>query len=387
MEEKNKVILYHTGSKNLSTPTHDFVSTDSRGLMKTFDFGVGFYATPNLDVAQNWYYQKEKSSYNNKNITHTHINKYELKLNNLKIYRFNCDEDWLDFVLYNRTKSREHNLNFDEDDFEFFEFVNSHDILIGSIADDRMYQVLAEFLDGRVDYQETIKCLQSMDLKEQYILKSIKAINNLELLESIECTKEHYEAGKEFINSRKEEQTRFYYLLKHIVAELGRELNKNKTKFNEEKSNNTITKMLVEYINSGYELQVEYRDSNLFYDEYCLVDYLKSKTTTEYLIDEDVLMWSFLILLHSYNEYRITCAEILRLLKEDGIKYLVNMFDIYHSLDNDLVLIKTLYDLGIDFNEIRQGEWREDTFTLVEAKQNESLEESIKLIKSNTWIM
>ncbi|WP_394863027.1 DUF3990 domain-containing protein [Paraclostridium bifermentans] len=199
-ESKNNTVeLYHTGTKDLKEPKYDFISLNSKGYVRAFDFGIGFYATPNFEVACNWLYLKTKSQGVN---NHKHVNKYELNLDGLKVYKFESDEDWLDFVLYNRSRPTGYNndldFEFSEEDYNYFAEVNKHDVIIGRIADDSMYEVLGHYTDGNFNYDDTIDCVKSMDLGLQYILRSQKAIDNLTFIESFEGKSSDIKIGKDY---------------------------------------------------------------------------------------------------------------------------------------------------------------------------------------------
>ncbi len=146
------MILYHGSSCIVENP-------DLNHSRVAIDFGEGFYLTEDERMAKKWAVGKKKAI----------VNKYEINLNDLSVYTFNLDREWLDYVSGNRLLS---------DTGKYREY----DVLIGATADDTLYDSLREYLDGIMTAAETIKVLNVLGFSNQIVLKTDKAINALAFL-------------------------------------------------------------------------------------------------------------------------------------------------------------------------------------------------------------
>ena len=95
----------------------------------TKDFGTGFYCTMIKEQAQKWA----------KRFDTPVVNVYSLLMNEkLDILEFPAmAEDWLDFIIACRNGMK-----------------HSHDIVIGSMADDQIYNYIADYLDGTITREQ-----------------------------------------------------------------------------------------------------------------------------------------------------------------------------------------------------------------------------------------
>ena len=57
-----------------------------------------------------------------------------------------------------------------------------YDVIQGYIADDRMYKVMKSFFEKEITDAALFKSLSALDLGTQYVLKTQKACNQLEIL-------------------------------------------------------------------------------------------------------------------------------------------------------------------------------------------------------------
>ena len=106
------------------------------------DFGRGFYTTPLLEQAQKWcrkFKDKKKGAV---------VSVYrfdEEALEKCKVLKFDTySEEWLDFILKCRRG---------EDD-------SSYDIVMGGVANDRVFNTVELFYDGLIEKGEAIKRLR-----------------------------------------------------------------------------------------------------------------------------------------------------------------------------------------------------------------------------------
>lgn len=131
------------------------------------DFGVGFYTTEDDRMARKWACNKNESV----------LNTYEIDLDGLKVVNLSSDEEWFDFVLSNR--------GYDNEIKIADKFIGS-DVIIGPTADDRMFFLFEMYNSGLVSKDNAIKILNVMNYSPQIVLKSEKAIKQLQFLQSKE---------------------------------------------------------------------------------------------------------------------------------------------------------------------------------------------------------
>jgi hypothetical protein len=132
---------------------------------RRLDFGSGFYLTSSLKQAQDWVLRKLSNE--GKNIGY--VNSYSFDDDNvptnLNIKVFSGpSEDWLDFVMSNRRETA---------------FVHDYDIVVGPVANDRVYTAFSLYEGGIIDKSTLIKELQTYRLVDQYLFHTSKALDYL----------------------------------------------------------------------------------------------------------------------------------------------------------------------------------------------------------------
>ncbi len=148
------MILYHGSYLEIAKPdlTHSRFNVD---------FGRGFYVTPLYEQAARWcgkFKRRGKSGI---------ISKYdfdESKKSKLKILEFTSySEDWLDFILHCRSgKDR-----------------TDYDLVIGGVANDRVFNTVELFFDGLIDKVEAINRLRYEKPNLQTCFRTEKALEFL----------------------------------------------------------------------------------------------------------------------------------------------------------------------------------------------------------------
>lgn len=135
---------------------------------RTLDYGTGFYTTTSESQAGAWALRKVN---NVSNIGY--INVYELDENifsDLNILSFEGPtEEWLDFVMRNRTDSG---------------FRHEYDIVCGPVANDRVYAAFALYESGFINKNELIKELKAYKLVDQYLFHTEKSLSALSFIEA-----------------------------------------------------------------------------------------------------------------------------------------------------------------------------------------------------------
>lgn len=129
------MILYHGSYLEIKEPDLLHSRTD-------VDFGHGFYLTPLYEQAEKWCGRFKRRG---KNVV---ISKYlydENMESKLKVLKFDSySEEWLDFVL-NCRRGKD---------------TTDYDLVIGGIANDRVFNTIELFFDGLIDKNEAIKRLR-----------------------------------------------------------------------------------------------------------------------------------------------------------------------------------------------------------------------------------
>jgi hypothetical protein len=130
------------------------------------DFGKGFYLGESR-------VQAREVSIDSSN---PYLYSYSIILNGLSVYRFTDLEEWALFVGLNRgfiPKRVYKKLD------KRAQYISSHDIIYGLIADDRLSTVFPDFMRGMISDKCLIECLKLVKYGNQYVLKNDKACNRL----------------------------------------------------------------------------------------------------------------------------------------------------------------------------------------------------------------
>ena len=151
--------LYHGSYTHIQTPS-------ILPPVRLLDFGAGFYTTTDKEQAvkfTNKFVSLGKSRV---------VNIYEFDETNAKntltVRKFNeADMEWLRYVVENRSGAGKDN------DF---------DIVIGPVANDRVYEVVENFELGDYSEDEAIRRLLSFRLTDQIVFKTEKSLLHLTYL-------------------------------------------------------------------------------------------------------------------------------------------------------------------------------------------------------------
>ena len=154
------MICYHGSDTTVDAPR---ILEPARPL----DFGGGFYTTTSHAQAKQW---SRKVAYRNNN-DHPCINHYEFDLDGareaLTVLEFEkADERWLDFICANRSGRS----------------TGEYDIVIGPVADDRVYRVVVEYENGDTDRSAALKALRAEALCNQILFHTERALGYLKYL-------------------------------------------------------------------------------------------------------------------------------------------------------------------------------------------------------------
>lgn len=156
------MICYHGSDTIVDTPR---ILEAKRPL----DFGGGFYVTTSESQAKSW---AKKVSYRNNN-DYMCVNRYEIDLEqaeyDLNIIRFDiADERWLNFICDNRQGKEAEN----------------YDMVIGPVADDRVYRVVVEYENGDMDKETALKNLKTEQLCDQILFHTERSLVYLKYIDT-----------------------------------------------------------------------------------------------------------------------------------------------------------------------------------------------------------
>ena len=98
----------------------------------------------------------------------------------LDVLELPTDISWAFVVAYNRGRlERVKNKNLYR---HYTELLQGRDLIIGDIADDRMFYVLDNFFEGNITDKGLVECLSTLQLGKQYVAVSQKACKNVKIL-------------------------------------------------------------------------------------------------------------------------------------------------------------------------------------------------------------
>lgn len=127
----------------------------------------------------------------------------EIRKDNLDTLELPTDISWAFVVAYNRGKLepiRGKGLY-----KKYDELLKGRDLIIGDIADDRMFYVLDNFFEGNISDKGLVECLSTLHLGKQYVAVSIKACQNIKILKEYRLSELELMALKDI--SEKNRQT------------------------------------------------------------------------------------------------------------------------------------------------------------------------------------
>ena len=146
--------VYHGGARIVTDP-------DLLHSRKAVDFGAGFYVTPIHEQARRWCEKRKRET------GEAAISKYvfdETAASGLKLLRFQSySEAWLDFIV--QCRSLQDNTDWD--------------IVIGGVANDKVFDTLEAYFDGFATKAQTIGKLRMTTPNLQICFRSGVALQTI----------------------------------------------------------------------------------------------------------------------------------------------------------------------------------------------------------------
>lgn len=153
------MIIYHGSYMEVTKP-------DLLHSRKALDFGPGFYTTPIYEQARKW------SARFRKRHELGVVSAYELDealMKEFSVLSFGTySEEWLDFIVQCRREKD----------------TSDYDIVIGGIANDKVFNTLELYFDDLIDKKETIKRLRYEKPNLQICFRTERALQCIRFLRS-----------------------------------------------------------------------------------------------------------------------------------------------------------------------------------------------------------
>lgn len=152
------------------------------------DFGPGFYCGESLEQSAMFVATYPSSSL------------YMLKFDrsNLKAKEFRVNRDWMLMIAYFREQLGEYAHS--EIIHSLVRELQNVDYIVAPIADNRMFEIIDQFIDGEITDVQCQHSLSATNLGRQYVFISEKALKQVEILEHCylaSAEKEHYLASRQ----------------------------------------------------------------------------------------------------------------------------------------------------------------------------------------------
>ncbi len=164
-----RMILYHGSKSGLKGP----IAPISR---ERCDFGKGFYMGTEPYQPLTLISDFEESKF--------YV--ISLDMTNLRVFNVKPDLEWAMLVAYHRGKMDEVK---GTSLYEHYAAMSKgFDVIVGSIADDRMFYVLDNFFLGNVTDKALVMSLAALQLEEQYVAITEKACKNVKIETEVELS-------------------------------------------------------------------------------------------------------------------------------------------------------------------------------------------------------
>lgn len=183
IKEKYRDVSFH-GSKN------GLSEVAISGSRDNCDFGKGFYLGETYNQALSFVCEREKSC----------VYSFRYSLANLKIKRFECNLEWMLAICYYRGTLGEFRSNSKVS--QIVADIEAADVVIAPIADNKMFYVMAQFIEGEINADVALHSLSASKLGLQFIFRTEKALQNLVPIEKLYLSNPEREDCRRALNER-----------------------------------------------------------------------------------------------------------------------------------------------------------------------------------------
>ena len=179
----NKLIVYHGSPKIIAKPAFGVGNPQN-------DYGLGFYCTESVELAKEWACSVETDGF---------ANQYTLDLTGLSVFSLTGGDysilNWLFVLLENRKFRIGGDIAKQAKSYIFENFAvdyKNYDIIKGYRADDSYFSFANAFLNNTISVAQLERTMVLGKLGEQIVLKTTKAFDSIEFMDSIAAPKEIY---------------------------------------------------------------------------------------------------------------------------------------------------------------------------------------------------
>lgn len=164
--EKNHTLLFHGTKLELNGDPSIEYSDDKK------DFGKGFYLGESFEQSASFVVGYKKSS----------IYIFDFNKTNINIKEFNVSKEWMILIAYFRGRLEEYkDSNYIK---ELLNNIKNIDVIIAPIANNTMYTILDDFINGKITDLQCLNALSANRLGKQYVFLNDNVINkSLKMLE------------------------------------------------------------------------------------------------------------------------------------------------------------------------------------------------------------
>ncbi len=168
-EQNKELILYHGSKKGIKGEIEPISREEC-------DFGAGFYmGTGTLQPLTLVCSEASPKFYT-----------VSLDTTGLKTLELGIDPEWAMLIAYNRREME--SVKGSKIYEKYAHLTDGYDLVVGYIANDRMYTELARFFRGDISDAALLNCLSALDLGRQYVAISEKACRQIEILKEESLT-------------------------------------------------------------------------------------------------------------------------------------------------------------------------------------------------------
>ena len=163
-QKEGVVMLFHGCKTVIDFPI------DLHRSKKSNDFGPGFYLGESFKQAATYI----------ANSSFTNVYTFALNLKDLRVASFNVDRDWMMAIAYYRGWIDRY--KDDPSAKAIVDRVEGADVVLAPIADNRMFDIISEFVRGEITDLQCQHALSATNLGRQYVIKTEKGLRNLSLI-------------------------------------------------------------------------------------------------------------------------------------------------------------------------------------------------------------
>lgn len=110
-----------------------------------------------------------------------HLYTVDFDISGLNVVRFESDVDWALYIAYSR--GRLDHVRDSELYQRIAHLADGADVVVGSIANDRMFVVFDRFVAGQLTDTALVSCLSALNIGDQYVAKTEKACSRVRIVD------------------------------------------------------------------------------------------------------------------------------------------------------------------------------------------------------------